>query len=644
MLWWLAETTLVATALAVVASLAPRVRNLSPAVRHVLWLVVLVKLVTPPLVRWPWPVVPPTPARLGAVSEDVANLDPGTIEIEESSPTAATAPPAPEAPWAEWTRAVDPAALSQGLMIGWIAISGGLTVWQIARIVRFRRNLRDAAPAPEWLVGEAGRVAERIGVRAPEMLVAPFLAVPMLWCLGRSKLLLPAHLVETLGAERWRGILAHELAHLRRGDPWVRRLELAAGLFWWWNPLYLLTRRKIDAEAEFACDAWVVSTLPGDRLVYAETMVEICALLTTSAARPPAPVLGVTGAGRSLERRLTMILGDHVPCHLSFPGLIGAGLLVLLASPSWSAGEAPAPDPDTASVSAAAAATSFAGEAPAADDDDPEDVAKAKAEAERAAAAAERAAREAERALRQANQAAERAAQRAQNLAKRAADRAAAKAADADKAETAKRGDLDVRRRERRSELAGEQREEAIRSQKEAAEKLGPDFEKKMEELGKKIEKEFGPEFEKKMEVMGKKIEKEMTAKFGPGSEFEKQMKGLGDQLAEKFGPGSEFEGKVKEFGEKFGPVFEDKIKDLAEHLKSQLGPGSDFEKAMKDRAAKPGADYAPKPRTSVKLPLNEQTRIERIQELESKLDQIMAELKELKSGLPGSTPSRNRR
>src|SRR5262245_20497177 len=54
MLGWFVETTLVAGVLALVAALAPRVRTLGPATRHALWLVVLVKLLTPPLLPAPW--------------------------------------------------------------------------------------------------------------------------------------------------------------------------------------------------------------------------------------------------------------------------------------------------------------------------------------------------------------------------------------------------------------------------------------------------------------------------------------------------------------------------------------------------------------------------------------------------------------
>jgi hypothetical protein len=56
MLIWFAETTLVATVLAAIAALAGRCLRLGPVARHVLWLVVLVRLVAPPVLSWPWSV------------------------------------------------------------------------------------------------------------------------------------------------------------------------------------------------------------------------------------------------------------------------------------------------------------------------------------------------------------------------------------------------------------------------------------------------------------------------------------------------------------------------------------------------------------------------------------------------------------
>ena len=165
--------------------------------------------------------------------------------------------------WLSWLNSVP---LCADLPIGWLTISVGIAIGQSIRIIRFRRRLRGAVPAPDFLIDEADRIGRWLGVTVPDLLVVDDLGTPLLWCLSRPQLVLPTRLVKTLPLDRWRGILTHELAHLRRRDQWVSRLELAAGLIWWWNPLYWLTRARLDAEAELACDAWVVWALPKDRL------------------------------------------------------------------------------------------------------------------------------------------------------------------------------------------------------------------------------------------------------------------------------------------------------------------------------------------------------------------------------------------
>src|SRR5262245_35721029 len=54
MLVWFAETTIVAAVLAALALAAGKLRPIPPSARHALWLVVLIKFLTPPLVSWPW--------------------------------------------------------------------------------------------------------------------------------------------------------------------------------------------------------------------------------------------------------------------------------------------------------------------------------------------------------------------------------------------------------------------------------------------------------------------------------------------------------------------------------------------------------------------------------------------------------------
>ncbi len=651
MVGWIVETTLMASGLAVVAALACRLRVVGPATRHVLWLVVLVRLVTPPVFSWPWAVdwrdqSPPfifsTPTHaepviatddpLATPSEEVADaiasfdlnqavgLDqlpadlgvvPAVADREMDDSSEASSGDRVRS-WRAISIAMRPdhiARLVAGLGQGWLLLTALLGIAQAWRIIRFRDRLQSAVPASDDLIEEAERIAGYLGVRVPELLVVSDLHTPMVWCLGRPKLLLPAHLVKTVGLDRWRAILIHELAHIRRGDHWTSRLELAAGLIWWWNPIYWLARSRLDAEAELACDAWVVSFLPKDRLAYAEALFDIFS--TLSMVKAPAPALGAAGSGQLFERRLTMILHDQVSCRLSPVALLSACFLVLFALPSWSAAT-PLANTNEQTVMAALLSTVDRGSAITNDDDDDDDdddepaIAKAKADLKKA----EEALKKIEAETRKAK-------------AKKA--KKDAKKAEADESDEKENPGFDF------SQLA-----ETI--EKQIAGKFGPDFEKKMEELGERIEKEieskFGPDFEKKMEELGEKLGKDMEAKLGEGSDFEKAMKKLGKELEATLGSGSDFEKKMKEMSKeleaKLGPGsdFEKKIKETAERMASEL------EKAAKKGAApKDGSTTSPgEGTTKAPAPGNDRQRERRIATLEDQIKNLADELKALKA------------
>ena len=377
MLWWFAQTTLVAGGLAALAALAGRWKRLGPEARHALWLLVLLKLAAPPLVEWPWPLtagraegvaapapvtpfeprlVPariepeplaeveafpevvsdpldaPEPAATASATVAVAVAEPDPIAVDEP---AETPPPPPQArPW----------AIPDGrsaLLAAWLVGSVAVVARRVVLIGRFRRGLAGSTPAPAWLVEEARDLAARVGVRPPRIEVHPRLDTPLLWCLGRPRMVVPAGLVGRLKPDHWAGVLAHELAHLARRDHWVVRLELVVEAFWWWNPLFWLARRRLHEEAELACDARVVRALPGLRLAYAEALVDVCEQIAR--ASTPSPALGVGGAGaaRSLEGRLEMILRDPTPRRPGRRGRPVALALAALALPAWTLGQAP---------------------------------------------------------------------------------------------------------------------------------------------------------------------------------------------------------------------------------------------------------------------------------------------------------------
>jgi beta-lactamase regulating signal transducer with metallopeptidase domain len=355
MLWWLAQNGLAAGALAALVALMCWLGRLGPAARHALWLIVLLKLVTPPVILWPYALPAlgeKSPAAL-PTTVDVAKSEPFPMLSKEEAIVARDDPPSSEefsfSPLRE-DGEEKTAINNQAVIVNsnraewilsllrtlWLTGTVGMCLLQLFRIVRFQRLLVGSDPAPRWLDHLVAEVADRIGVhRPPTLIVAGGMASPSVWSVGRPKLLWPASLLERLPDHCHRSVVAHELAHLRRRDHWIGWVQLIAECVWWWNPLFWYVRRQVRFNAELACDAWVVTTLPDDRRVYAEALIEVTELLSQTAA--PMPALGIRSTARQdFERRLTMIMRDRVPCRVPLVGLLAIGVLALASLPGWS--------------------------------------------------------------------------------------------------------------------------------------------------------------------------------------------------------------------------------------------------------------------------------------------------------------------
>lgn len=95
---------------------------------------------------------------------------------------------------------------------------------------------------------------------------------PMLVGWKRPFLLVPPS-AEAWGREERALVLAHEQAHLERGDLWWMRLGALVRVLQWWNPLVHLVCRCLNRESEEACDDRVLraGVSPAD---YARVLLE----------------------------------------------------------------------------------------------------------------------------------------------------------------------------------------------------------------------------------------------------------------------------------------------------------------------------------------------------------------------------------
>lgn len=97
-----------------------------------------------------------------------------------------------------------------------------------------------------------------------------FVATPMVVGFIQPRIYLPFRVEEAyLGP-----ILAHEQAHIRRGDPWWKLLAFVCLAVHWFNPLVWVAYLLFGRDIEFACDETVIKKLDAKgRAAYARTLM-----------------------------------------------------------------------------------------------------------------------------------------------------------------------------------------------------------------------------------------------------------------------------------------------------------------------------------------------------------------------------------
>lgn len=291
---------LLALPLALAAWVAQRRLRL-PAAAHILWAIVLVKLMTPPFVSVPvGQLSGPMACTLGVCSCDHHSL---TQLIMRDF-----------LPW------VLPAIWAVG------AVATALTAWR--RSARLRRLLLHAKPArAQWQILAAHIGANLSLRRSPVVLEVPGRMPPMIipgW--RRPRLLLPSALLGQLDVSQRRALLLHELAHIKRGDHWLRMLELAIRVVYWWLPgIGWIGQQLRDCE-ETCCDAAVIAHIPHARRDYARLLLDVLDFVNPLPTEAMQQATAMSAG--DLEQRLRAILDTNHRAHRIGP--VGA-LIVGLA-------------------------------------------------------------------------------------------------------------------------------------------------------------------------------------------------------------------------------------------------------------------------------------------------------------------------
>ena len=341
-----------------------------PALTHLLWVIVLIRLLTPPL--WQVPLVDHSWVKstvsilvpsfltesvpLADSLEELARQSSLGLSEPDTAKSAANAANRPRtlAKAGIPNRAplhplfVSLRNLVQNPLFPQFVAAATMAIWALGgilwfsiqgwRCIRFRWLLSKGTMAPPALQQMSNEAAARLGMpSSPDVWLMNGAMSPMLWGTGQSSLLIfPERLLGRLDDESTQSLLMHELAHFRRRDHLVRIIALLVTGFYWWHPVVWWARREIEASEEECCDAIVVHAMTAPPKRYAEAILETIDFLAQSTSRLPPLATGL-GQFPFLRQRLTWIMRGPRRQDM---GYVGRLLFLVLAcqlplQPTW---------------------------------------------------------------------------------------------------------------------------------------------------------------------------------------------------------------------------------------------------------------------------------------------------------------------
>ncbi len=237
-------------------------RQISPAWRHWLWLLVLLRFVLPDLgtSSLSMTFVAEMPATVAAQVPEVSAFTPPAVEFENVSPaepwqplSAGSAAPTmtpwlpPPAPWTLWQR------LTLAWLLGVAVVLGTMVLLHLRMLRRLRRDARMPASPVAAMLRDACALA-RVR-RCPRLIVTDAVHAPALFGVLKPAILLPHRVAAGNEPAALQLILLHEIAHLQRRDLWSQIFASLITALHWFNPIVWLAGRCMRAEAEMAADA-----------------------------------------------------------------------------------------------------------------------------------------------------------------------------------------------------------------------------------------------------------------------------------------------------------------------------------------------------------------------------------------------------
>jgi bla regulator protein blaR1 len=251
--WTTAQATLLIGALWLLGRCMPR---LAPAMRCMLWWLVAAQLLLGMVVSNPVPLRWLKPAMESAPAKSIV-IDTATSAATLSDAPFVQALPANHASSA-FDLFVSAWSWRESVLTVWLLIIAAQLYFVIREWRQSRKLLGGATTVPDaHLRYLCAQQARALGLhRHPELRLSDAITSPQVTGLWRPVVLFPA--AHALSDDETAMALAHELAHIRRGDLWLGWVPAIAQRLFFFHPLVHWAMREYALNREAACDAHVL--------------------------------------------------------------------------------------------------------------------------------------------------------------------------------------------------------------------------------------------------------------------------------------------------------------------------------------------------------------------------------------------------
>ena len=191
-----------------------------------------------------------------------------------------------------------------------------------------RRLRKNTLPVSDTLKERVRASAKALSLRLNVGLFeSRLVSVPTLVGWLRPVILLPTSALCGLTSRQLEAVLLHELAHVKRRDPFFNLFQTLCETLLFYHPAAWWLSRQARLEREHCCDDLVIAHT-GDKLAYARALVRLETL------KSPSPLL-LAASGGHLMNRISRILGRPIPRrtpHLLLGSVLAGALLVACSS------------------------------------------------------------------------------------------------------------------------------------------------------------------------------------------------------------------------------------------------------------------------------------------------------------------------